>query len=154
MDPVSITIVSALSWTASLIAKEVAPQAVKDAYNGLKNLILGRIGGARPDLEAMEREPDSAAQRDKLARQIQSAASDEEIKRIATQLLDALDKLKDEPKARALIDFKKLRAARNFEISDISLAGPLLVADEATFEGDFSIKGVRQTPSDSDPRKN
>jgi hypothetical protein len=53
----------------------------------------------------------------------------------------------DNPKAQAVFDFGKLRAAKNFELNDIQFFGTLLRAEEANFEGDFTATGISQNPT-------
>lgn len=44
MDPVTVTIVSALAAGAAAGATDAATSAIKDAYAGLKRLIVDRYG--------------------------------------------------------------------------------------------------------------
>lgn len=69
------------------------------------------------------------------------------------KLAGALEELKDEPRARAVLDFDKLRAARSFELNDIEFSGTLLRAGDAAFEGDFKATGLRQRSTDGDYKK-
>jgi len=45
MEPVTATIVAALVAGAVAATKDVAAQAIKDTYNGLKSLIVKKFGG-------------------------------------------------------------------------------------------------------------
>ena len=56
MDPITL-IVSAVVAGAALAAKDVAVQAVKDGYAGLKKLIVGKFGGgAQAAVEQLEQQ--------------------------------------------------------------------------------------------------
>jgi hypothetical protein len=147
MDPVTVTIVSALAAGAAAAAKDVATSAIKDSYAGLKRLIADRYELAAPSADDVEKVPDSSARQEVLAEKLgeAGASGDEELKSAAQALLDAVDTLRSEPRAAAMFDFDKLRAAKNFELQDIVATGTVLRAREATFESDFRAKGIRQT---------
>jgi len=121
----------------------VSPE-VKDAYAGLKAFLLDRYHRAGPLVEAVAANPTSAPEQKALATQLKETQSDPEAKRLAEALLDALQGLKSDPRAQAVFDFGKLRAAKNFELNDIQFSGTLVHADEATFEGDFKATNLRQ----------
>jgi hypothetical protein len=144
MDAASVSIVTALAAGALAAAKDVATSAIKDSYSGLKALIVDRYKSAGPFVEAVEGDPASEPEQKVLAHQLHGIESDAEAKTLAAALLDELQKLEYKPAATALFDFKKLRAAKNFELTDIELAGTLLRADEANFEGDFKATKIRQ----------
>lgn len=152
MDPVTVTIVSALVAGATAAAKDLATSAVKDAYAGLRRLIADRYERAAPSAEDVEADPTSEPEQKVLAKKLDQAgaAGDEELKAATQALLNALEALRAEPRAAALFDFDKLRAAKNFELEDIEAAGTVLRAREATFEGDFKAKGIRQTGRDGE----
>jgi dihydroxyacetone kinase DhaKLM complex PTS-EIIA-like component DhaM len=147
MEPVTATIIAALVAGATAAAKDVATNAVKDAYSALKRLISDRYAKAGPFVDAVTAYPSSKPEQQVLAKQLENAgaAKDEDLKTGAQQLLDALQKLNQEPKAAALFDFGGLLKARNFELTDIEAIGPILrVKGDATFEGDFEASGIRQ----------
>jgi hypothetical protein len=148
MDPVSISIVAALAAGAAAGAKDVATTAIKDAYATLKRLIRERYKKAEPFLEMVESDPSSEPEQKVLAKQLSQAgaATDAELKACVEQLLTAMESLRHEPKAAAMFDFERLRAAKNFRLEDIETIGTVLRAKEADFEGDFEAKGIRQTP--------
>jgi hypothetical protein len=88
MDPVTTAIVAAVSGSLDTVAKE----AVKDAYQGLKQAIKKRLGitGAINDLETA---PDSKRQQQRLASEMAARQSnkDTQIATLAQQLIDALE---------------------------------------------------------------
>lgn len=145
MEPVTITVVTALAAGALAAAKDVATSAVKDAYAGLKKLIIDRYKKAGPLIEAVETHPTSQTDQKLLLNEFAQADADPKLKESAVNLLRTLEGLRDDPLAQAVFDFGKLRAARNFELNDIEFSGTLLRADEATFEGDFKATQIRQT---------
>jgi len=93
MDPVTL-ILAALAAGASAGIGDVASQAVKDAYTGLKALIKRRFSGsptAQRVLDAHEAAPDAEAA--PLAQELEArgATRDAEILRAAEQLLVRAD---------------------------------------------------------------
>lgn len=150
MDPVTITIVSALAAGAAAGASQVATTAIRDGYAGLKRLIIDRYQQTGPFANAVEADPTSEPEQEVLAKQLARAGAqrDEELKAAAQLLLNELESLRSEPRAAALFDFGKLRAAKNFELEDIRATGTVLRADEATFEGDFKARKIDQTSQD------
>jgi hypothetical protein len=145
MDPILVTIVTALSAGALAAAKDVATSAVKDAYSGLKKLIVDRFQKAAPFVEAVESDPTSEPEQKVLAKHLGAPGVDlQEVNNRAVALLDAIQQLEKDPRARAVFDFGKLRAARNFELDDIEFSDTLLHAEEANFEGDFKATHLRQ----------
>jgi hypothetical protein len=155
VEPVSITIVTALAAGATTVVKAVANAEIKNAYDGLKRLIIDRYQKAQPFVEAVEADPTSEPEQTVLTKQLSKAGADAdpELKESARQLLKAVESLRHEPKAAELFDFDRLRAARNFELEDIETIGTVLRAREADFEGDFKAKGIRQTPSGAAEKK-
>lgn len=149
MDPVTVTIVVALAAGAAAAAKDVASSAIKDAYAGLRRLIVDRYARAVPFAEAVEEDPTSESEQAVLAKQLEKggASSDEELKSAAQTLLDAIKELREDPRAAALFDFDKLEAAKTFQLKDIEAIGTVLRARHATFQGDFIAEGIRQKPN-------
>jgi hypothetical protein len=156
MEPVIATILAALVAGATAAAKDVATNAVKDAYSALKHLISDRYAKAGLFVEAVTANPSSRPEQQVLAKQLEQAGvgEDEDIKSRAQQLLDVLQELRQEPKGAALFDFGGLLKARNFELNDIEAIGQLLhVRGDAIFEGDFKATGIRQ-PAGGSAEKN
>ena len=155
MDPITVTIVSAVAAGAAAGASEVATSAIKDAYAGVKRLIADGYRYVAPFVDAVEADPTSAAEQTVLAKQLDraGAAKNDELKVAAQALLDALDELKAKPEAAALFDFGVLHRARNVELEDIEALGTVFRAREATLRGDFRAKGIRQQPAGDRPEK-
>jgi hypothetical protein len=94
MDPVTV-IVTALAAGAVAAAKDVATQVVKDAYAGLKSLVVGKFGGqgdVKTAVEQVEKKPDSPARQSVLKEELASAgvAQDADVLRQAQALLELL----------------------------------------------------------------
>jgi hypothetical protein len=151
MDPFSVSIVTALAAGAVASAKDIATKAVKDAYAGLKQLIVDRYAKTAPFVDAVEAHPTSTPEQEVLANQLQQAKDDPQLKDLTSALLRALEDLRNDHRAQAVFDFGRLRAARNFELSDIDFSGAFFRADEATFEGDFKATNLRQNSSRREP---
>ena len=149
MDPITISVVTALSSGALAAAKDVATSAVKDTYAGLKRFIADHYSHASSAVQAVEAHPDSEPEQKKLAGELQGGTSDPELKRLTTALLDALEKAHDQPNVQAVIDVGKIRAAKNFKLSDAEFFGPLIRADEIEAGGDVEFTGLRQKAKSS-----
>lgn len=154
MEPITATIVAAIAGGAAAAAKDVATSAVKDAYLAVKHLITERYKKAAPFVEAVESNPTSEPEQKVLANQLASAAADPDMKQAALALIDALEELRGDSRASAVLDFGKLKAARGFKLTDIEFAGTLLRADEAEFQGDFEATGLRQISPQPGTSKN
>ena len=159
MDPITVTIVTALSSGAVAAAKDVATQAIKDAYAGLKKLVVDRYKKAGPFVEALEAEPDSKATQEVLAKQLQGVEADPQAKDKAVELIDlvlALQKQLAASKpsgAAALFDVKKLNAAKKFEIKGAYFTGGLVKGEEWTVGDDISLTDLHQSGSGETPPK-
>src|SRR5262245_6164185 len=90
MDPVSIILTALVGWAAAA-AKDTASQAVKDAYAGLKSLVLGKLEAKQSNASTMvkefERDSDTWHKPMEKSLETAGAASDEEIIRSARSLL-------------------------------------------------------------------
>lgn len=94
MDPVTM-IVTALAMGAASGAPSVGAQAIKDAYAGLKTLIVRRFGN-KPDaqkaVEDLEKKPESAGRKATAEEELKDAGAgdDAEIIAAAQTLMKAL----------------------------------------------------------------
>ena len=94
MEPIAI-IIAALVGGAAAAAKGVGAQVVKDAYNGLKTLVIRKFGGqgkVTVALEQAEKTPSSEPWQAVLKEELAGvgADQDEELVRQAQALLDLL----------------------------------------------------------------
>ena len=154
MEPITVSIVAALAAGAAAAAKDLATTTIKDAYTALKNLVIGRFSKTKPFIEAVEANPTSPAEQKVLSNQLESAEPDDDLKGAVTRLLVALEELRHDSRAAAVLDFKKLRAAKNFELDQVDFDGTLLRADDANFEGDVKLTNLRQRGSSAERSKN
>lgn len=109
MDPITTAVVAAIS--AGLT--DVGKQAVVDAYNGLKKIIISKFGKDNQVSKAIaevEKNPESKGQQLVLSEQIASTKADQdaEVVKIAQQLIEALKSTEDgrEAIAKYQIDAK------------------------------------------------
>lgn len=91
MDPIS-TIVAALVAGTVEAAKPTAVQAVKDAYGGLKALIVRKFSGATTPLQSVEEKPASESRQSALKEELADTGIDRdaEIARALQQLVATL----------------------------------------------------------------
>jgi hypothetical protein len=94
MDPITI-IVTALVGGVAAGATSVAEEAVKEAYAGLKGLILRKFGGQRAvaqAVELVEEDPKAAGRKELLKGELEAtdAAEDTEVLEAARNLLALL----------------------------------------------------------------
>jgi hypothetical protein len=95
MDPITI-IVTALALGAAAGLKPTAERAIKDAYGGLKALVLrkyGKQGDTPKAVEAIETKPDSEPRKGVLKEELAAAGADrdQELVDKATELLKLLE---------------------------------------------------------------
>jgi hypothetical protein len=94
MDPISI-IALALVAGAAASAKDVAAQAVKDGYAGLKALVIRKFG-SKADVETsvqqVEKKPEAESRQQTLKEELQTAGADkdEEVLKQAQALIELL----------------------------------------------------------------
>ena len=97
MEPVTATIVAALVAGAVAATKDVAAQAIRDAYSGLKSLIVRKLGDKadiEDAVEKVEAKPDSKARQAVLEEELETAkaSEDAEVMKVAKALLELLEK--------------------------------------------------------------
>ncbi len=99
-------IIAALIAGATAAAKDTAGVAVKDAYNGLKELIKKKFGDKTDLVDAvdkLEKKPDSEARKATVKEEIETAKvnDDPEILKLAQ---DLLDKVKEQPGGQEILN--------------------------------------------------
>ena len=97
-------IVTALLGGIAASAGKVASKAVEEAYNGLKSLLVRKLGDKSEAADAIakvEAKPDSEPRKAMLAEELSAAkvANDPELLEIARRLQSALDQLPAESRA-------------------------------------------------------
>ena len=121
MDPVSI-VVAALVVGAAAGLQATAGQVVKDAYAGLKALILRRYGDV--GIDGLERRPESDAKQKSVAEDLaeRGAADDDELLERAKALLDEASKHEPAAAAAVGVDLEEVEAAY-LKIQEVWAAG-------------------------------
>lgn len=104
MEPVITTIAAAVALGAAEGLKSIVPQAVSDAYAGLKKLIQNRYGSNADVTDAValvSQKPEAAPRRQMLEQALKDAGADkdQELHQLAQQLLAAL---KEQPTANTI----------------------------------------------------
>src|SRR5687767_12049379 len=80
MEPITTTLLAALIAGAAAATTEVAGQAIKDAYNSLKTLVVAKLGGkgeVANAIQQVEAKPDSSGRKDVLKEELESAVAAE-----------------------------------------------------------------------------
>jgi hypothetical protein len=150
MEPATI-IVTALALGAATGMKSVAEQAVKDGYQGLKNLIKKKY----PDIgvDRLEKKPDSKKQQDAVEEEIADLGADKdtEILQKAEVLLDTVKNLPAENVPAIGVDLEKIKAAA-LKVKDIIATGTGVKIREGEFSGEISIEQVRAGHQENTPK--
>jgi len=111
MEPLTL-LVTALVVGATEAVKSTAGQAIKDAYTGLKKLILDRYGSKGDTAQAvaqLENKPDSPGRKAVAQEELQAAGADQDQELVsrAAELLKLLESAP--PAANVEIDIKGTR---------------------------------------------
>lgn len=143
MDLIPTSITDALSAGTTAAASSVGSALVKDAYSGLKTLIVERFK-RKAAIEALEEDPSSEPQKAAVAEALmKSGASDDPVvQELAQQLARALaDMPAADAKAMGL-DIEDLQAA-NVSLKDIVTQGTAVRIRRTTVAGSLEIEGIR-----------
>ena len=150
VDPISI-IVTALATGAAAGLKPTAEKAVKDAYEGLKNLIRKKYGKVNVDI--MEGNPTSTDRQNVVTEDLKKtdAGSNEEVLRQAKLVLDLIQKFEPAVAREIGVDIEDLRSRASITIEGISSTGSIKVK-KVEADKDITIKtleaGKDKTPRD------
>lgn len=95
MEPVTAAIAAAVALGAAEGLKSIVPQAVSDAYTGLKKLIQDRYGKQEDVIDAVDyvtKKPEAEPRRQMLEQALKEAGADkdQELHQLAQNLLAAL----------------------------------------------------------------
>jgi hypothetical protein len=145
MEPVLTTILAALAAGAAAKAKDVASQAILDAYNGLKALIVRKLDGDETGVSVVEKKPESENAHAVLAESLteKHLQSDGELQEGAQQLTKALI----EAKAAGVpgmgdIDIHLIQGKVNATVENLGASGRITIGTVIAQEGDARVSGL------------
>ena len=150
MDPVTL-IVTALALGAAAGLKPTAEQAVKDAYSGLKRLIVNRYQATQTGVTLIESNPQSETFQATAKELLQTteAGEDEELISKAQVLTELVQEHAPETAAEINVKLSDIEAIGNFRVSDLAASGAGSKIDvdiEKVKAGqDFEVSGLRAT---------
>ncbi len=142
MEPITVTIATALALGAAAGLQGIAEQTIKDAYDGLKKLIQSRY--AKVNLAQLEEAPESKARRAVVDEDLAKAGADhdEEVLRHAKALMDLVRDRKPEAAGAIGVDLEDVKGA-SLRIANVIASGAGVRARRAEIDGDIDISGVR-----------
>jgi len=122
MEPITTTIVTALALGAATGLKETVPQAVKDAYSGLKKLIQTKF--VKVNLELLEGAPESKSRQQVVAEDLEGSGAirDAEVLHWSKALLEAIQAGAPEAARTIGVDLEDIRT-KCLEISNVVAGG-------------------------------
>jgi len=144
MEPILTTILAALAAGALAKSKDIASQAVMDAYEGLKSLIVGRLGKAGA-VQSVEDEPESEAACTALAEALakKQLQADAEIQEKARQL----DRLLAESQTAGVpgagdIAIREVRGRMNATVKNLVASGRIQLDAVVAETGDATVDNL------------
>ena len=144
MEPVTTTIVAALAAGAVAAGKDVAARAIRDAYAGLKALIVRKFGkkaDVEGALEGLEKKPDSPARQAVLAEELEGARAGQD-DQVMEQARALLALLKEHGQAPAVSYHAELRGCGAIAQGEGAVAaGEGGIALRGNVEGGIHIGG-------------
>jgi hypothetical protein len=148
VEPILTTILSAVLAGAAAKSKDLASQAVLDAYNSLKSLLIRKLGKSGA-IQSVEDEPDSepasAALAEALAKQ--GLAKDSELATLAEEMKQALA----EAKAAAVpgaadIDIEMVRGRMSATVERLVASGRIRLGPVVAEQGDATVRDLSAGP--------
>ena len=151
MGPLT-SIVMALAAGAAAGIEPTVAQAVKDAYAGLKALIMRKY--ANVNVELLAQSPTSDTRRQVVMEDLASVAAekDEELLHLAKMLLDAVQHSAPAVIGAIGVSLEDIRGA-SLTIEDVMATGTGVKASRVEVSGDLRIRGVRAGGSDENHPK-
>lgn len=151
MEPVT-TIVTALALGAAAGSKSLAEQAVKDGYNGLKQIIQRCYQSI--NIQPLEKNPNSQARQEVLVEDLTDVEADknQEILEQAKILINRLQNLSESEVPAIGVKLEDIKGL-NLNIEDIIASGTGVDVKGAELKGDINIKGVRAGQGNSTEKK-
>lgn len=137
MDPITAALVAG----AALAFKDVASDAVKSAYNGLKGLLSGKISS----LATLEKDPSKEAFRNAAAAEVElsGVGNDPVVIEKAKALTEVIAREPAERLAAADIDVGQIRAAGEVLVARLEAAGDVRVKDIQSTTGAVRIADIK-----------
>ena len=142
MDPIS-AITGALIAGATAAASDTASSAVKDAYQGLKKLLVDGYNFASAAL--LDKKPKSEATESAVSAELKETpkvADDKAILEATKTLQEALSRAAPAPLAAWGVDVKTIEAGQNFIAERISGTGGGVRGDKITAKGDVRLSDI------------
>ncbi|WP_117191267.1 hypothetical protein [Rhizobium terrae] len=127
MDPIS-ALVAIIAAGATSALKETAGQAVKDAYAGVKALLIPRL----KSFAELDAEPAKEENRQKVVEEIKSTAANDD-----QEILDRIGQLQAALQARPAADLAKAGVS----IEDLKAAGDILIKN-VKYGRYFHVQGL------------
>jgi hypothetical protein len=158
MEPILTTIVAALVAGAVAKAKDVGSEALADAYDGLKALIIRKLGKSGA-VQSVEDEPESESAQATLAEALakKELQSDADLKALAERLERAIA----DAKAAAVpgagdIEIATVRGAVNTTVNKLVATGRIKLGAVVAETGDATVSdlsaGVDPKQTGANPR--
>jgi hypothetical protein len=143
MDPLTL-IVTALVSGAAAALKPTAEQAVKDAYAGLKEVILRKWSSV--NLDVVESNPASQKRQEVLKEDLEKAqaAKDLDVLERAKHVVEAVRRHDPKAAAEVGVTLRDLEAAGSVRIRDVAAQGGSVTVETVRARGgDVEITGVK-----------
>jgi hypothetical protein len=150
VEPILISIVSALVAGATAKAKDVASKAVSDAYDGLKSLLIRKLGKSGA-VQSVEDDPESNAATANLASALSSKNlhQDGELKQQADQVEEAVAAAqKAGVPGAGDINIDSIRG-RVITVQDLVASGSIHLGPVTADTGDVNISRLRAGAGDA-----
>jgi hypothetical protein len=145
-EPILTTIIAALVAGATAQAGKVASQAVADAYTGLKDLIIRKLGGKSGAVQSVQDEPEAEEAQAHLARTLANNGlqNDTELKDLAERLELAIAEAKAAGvQGAANIDVKGVRGKVNATVERLQAAGSINLGEIVAESGNATLRDLK-----------
>jgi hypothetical protein len=144
MEPVLTTVVTALVAGAAAKAKDVASEAVADAYAGLKAVVVRKLGKVGA-VQSVEDDPDSEPARAALAEALakREVAGDRQLEILAGRIVQALAETRAQTRAgMGDIEVETIRGAVNVVVENLVATGRISLGPIISQAGDLRLSGL------------
>lgn len=139
MEPVTL-IVAALAAGAQAALQDTAGTAIKDAYEGLKSLIVRKFG-KQPVLDSLEQKPESKLKQASAEEDLAAAAKDEQVLASALELLRTVER--ENPAAAKVVGLDLQRIEAEFlKVGNITSSEVGARLSDSRFSGGITIGDI------------